>query len=55
MENVKEVLNEFADIRDQMVPFEDGDLLKIPYECGWDNSEISRSFRPIFLISMRKE
>lgn len=51
----EEVLNDFADIRNYMVPFEDGDLLKIPYECGWGNSEISRSFRPIFLISMRKD
>ena len=50
----EEVLNDFADIRDQMVPFEDGDLLKIPYGCGWNNSEISR-FRPIFLISLKKE
>ena len=50
----KEVLNEFADIRDQMVPFEDGDLLKNPYECSRDNSENAR-FRPIFLISMKKE
>ena len=50
----EEVLNEFADIRDQMVPFEDGDLLKNPYECGRDNSENAR-FRPVFLISMKKE
>ncbi len=50
----KEVLNNFADIRDQMVPFEDGDVLKIPYGCGWDNSENAR-FRPVFLISMKKE
>lgn len=49
-----EVLNDFADIRDYMVPFEDGDMLKIPYGCGWDNSEISR-FRPIFLISLKKD
>ena len=48
------VLNDFADIRDQMVPFEDGDMLKIPYECGRDNSENAR-FRPIFLISLKKE
>lgn len=50
----EEVLNDFADIRDYMIPFEDGDMLKIPYECGLDNSEIA-GFRPIFLISMRKE
>ena len=49
-----EVLTDFADIRDYMVPFKDGDMLKIPYGCGWDNSEISR-FRLIFLISLRKE
>ena len=42
----EEVLNDFADIRGYMVPFKDGDMIK--------NSEISR-FRPIFLISMRKE
>ena len=48
------VPTDFADIRDQMVPFKDGDMLKIPYECGRDNSENAR-FRPIFLISMRKE
>ena len=50
----EEVLNDFAGIRKYMVPFEDGDMIKIPYGCGWDNSEISR-FRPIFLISMRKD
>ena len=50
----EEVLNDFADIRDQMVPFEDGDMLKIPYGCGWNNPE-SPGFRPIFLISMKKE
>ena len=50
----EEVLNDFADIRKYMVPFEDGDMIKIPYGCGLDNSEISR-FRPIFLISMRKD
>jgi len=50
----EEVLNDFADIRNYMVPFEDGDMLKIPYGCGWDNSEIAR-FRPIFLISLKKE
>lgn len=50
----EEVLNDFADIRRYMVPFEDGDMIKIPYGCGWDNSEIAR-FRPIFPISMRKE
>jgi hypothetical protein len=50
----EEVLNDFADIRDQMVPFEDGDILKIPYGSGWDTSEISM-FRPIFLISMEKD
>ena len=49
-----EVLNDFADIRDYMVPFKDGDMLKIPYGCGWNNSEIGR-FRPIFLISLRKD
>ena len=49
-----EVLTDFADIRNYMVPFEDGDILKIPYGCEWDNSEIAR-FRPIFLISMRKD
>ena len=48
------VLNNFAAIRNYMVPFEDGDMLKIPYGCGWEKSEVSR-FRPIFLISMRKE
>lgn len=50
----EEVLNVFADIRSYMVPFEDGDMLKAQYGCSWDNSEISR-FRPIFLISMRKD
>ena len=50
----EEILTNFADIRDQMVPFKDGDMLKIPYGCGWDNLEIAR-FRPIFLISMRKD
>jgi len=50
----EEVLNDFAGIRKYMVPFEDGDMIKIPYGCGWDNSEISR-FRPIFLISMEKD
>lgn len=50
----EEVLNDFADIRKYMVPFEDGDMIKIPYGCGWDNSEIAR-FRPIFLISMEKD
>ena len=49
-----EVLNDFADIRDYMVPFKDGDMLKIPYGCGWNNSEIA-GFRPIFLISLRKD
>lgn len=49
-----EVLTDFADIRDYMVPFKDGDMLKIPYGCGWINSEIAR-FRPIFLISLRKD
>lgn len=50
----EEVLSDFADIRKYMVPFEDGDMIKIPYGCGWDNSEISR-FRPIFLISLKKD
>lgn len=52
----EEVLNDFAGIRNYMVSFEDGDLLKIPYGCGYSNygAEISR-FRPMFLISMRKE
>ena len=50
----EEVLNDFAGIRRYMVQFEDGDMLKIPFGYIWRNSEISR-FRPIFLISMRKE
>ena len=50
----KEVLNDFADIRDYMVPFEDGDMLKIPYGCGCEKSEVSR-FRPVFLISLEKD
>ena len=50
----EEVLSDFADIRKYMVPFKDGDMLKIPYGCGWNNSEIGR-FRPIFLISLRKD
>lgn len=49
----EEILTNFADIRDQMVPFEDGDMLKIPYGY-YGNSEIAR-FRPIFLISMKNE
>jgi len=49
-----EVLTDFADICDYMVPFEDGSLFKIPYGCGWNNSEIAR-FRPIFLISIRED
>lgn len=50
----EEVLSDFADIRKYMIPFEDGDMIKIPFGCGWDNSEVSR-FRPIFLISAKKE
>lgn len=50
----EDVLSDFADIRKYMVPFEDGDMLKIQYGYGWDNSEISR-FRPMFLISMEKD
>lgn len=50
----EDVLSDFADIRKYMVPFEDGDMLKIQYGYGWDNSEISR-FRPMFLISLKKE
>ena len=40
------VPTDFADIRGYMVPFKDGDMIK--------NSENAR-FRPIFLISMRKD
>ena len=50
----EDVLSKFADIRQYMVPFEDGDMLKIQYGCGWEKSEVSR-FRPIFLISIRKD
>lgn len=50
----EEVLSDFADIRKYMVPFEDGDMIKIPYGCGWEKSEVSR-FRPFFLISMEKD
>lgn len=50
----EEVLNIFADIRKYMVPFEDGDMLKISYGCGWEKSEVSR-FRPVFLISLEKD
>ena len=50
----EEVLTDFADIRRYMIPFKDGDMIKIPYGCGWNNSEIAR-FRPIFLISLRKD
>lgn len=50
----EEVLNDFADIRKYMVPFEDGDMIKIPYGYSWCNSGIAR-FRPIFLISMEKD
>jgi len=50
----EEVLSDFADIRKYMVPFEDGDMIKIPYGCGWEKSEVSR-FRPFFLISLEKD
>ena len=50
----EEVISNFADIRKYMVPFEDGDMIKITYGCGWEDSEVSR-FRPIFLISLKKE
>lgn len=50
----EEVLSDFADIRKYMVPFEDGDMIKIPYVCGWEKSGVSR-FRPIFLISLEKD
>ena len=53
----EEVLNDFADIRDQMVPFEDGGMIQLTkwhQFCGLDNSEIAR-FRPIFLISLEKD
>ena len=48
------VLNIFKDIREHMVPFDNGDLLKAPFGYGW--SAYSRiRFRPVFLISMKKE
>ena len=50
----EEVISNFADIRKYMVPFEDRDMIKITYGCGWEDSEVSR-FRPIFLISLKKE
>lgn len=53
----EEVLSDFADIRKYMVPFEDGDMLKIPSGMiGYTSSMISRiRFRPIFLISLKKD
>ena len=49
-----DVLSIFADISKYMVPFEDGDMIKISYGYGWEDSEVSR-FRPVFLISLEKD
>ena len=52
------VLNIFKDIREHMVPFDNGDLLKVSFGYGWkryDRNERSISFRPVFLISIRKD
>ena len=46
------VLNIFKDIREHMVPFDNGDLLKAPFGYGWSGWI---RFRPVFLISMKKE
>lgn len=43
----EEVLNIFKDIREHMVPFDNGDLLKVGY--GWSTCDRIR-FRPVFLI-----
>lgn len=50
----EDVLNIFADIRGQMITFDDGDLLKIPSGYRLVYPKVSM-FRPIFLISMREE
>lgn len=50
------ILNIFKDIHEHMVPFDNGDLLKVSFGYGWkryDRNERSISFRPIFLISLK--
>ena len=53
----EEVLNIFKDIREHMVPFDNGDLLKAPFGYSWRGcGDYSWArFRPIFLISMKNE
>ena len=53
----EEVLNIFKDIREHMVPFDNGDLLKAPFGYSWRGcGDYSWAwFRPIFLISLRED
>ena len=47
----EEVLNIFKDIREHMVPFDNGDLLQIPpFGYGWSTSGRIR-LRPVFILS----
>lgn len=50
----KDVLNIFTDIRDRMIPFYNGELLQVPFGYGLVYPKVYM-FRPIFLISMRKD
>ena len=50
----EDILNIFTDIRDQMIPFYNGELLQVPFGYGYVYQDAT-TFRPVFLISMRKE
>ena len=49
-----DVLSIFADIRDRMIPFYNGELFKVPFSYGLVYPKVTR-FRPLFLISMKEE
>lgn len=50
----QDVLNIFIDIRDQMIPFYNGELFHVPFGYGYVYQDAT-TFRPVFLISMKKE
>ena len=50
----QDVLNIFIDIRDRMIPFYNGELFQVPFGYGYVYQDAT-TFRPFFLISMRKE